>query len=95
MRATAQGFYVGSGDLNSGPRRTDPSPAFLLLTRQLHCSRIPVSSPHHRSPQGHSVTDFHYLLKKTMCAVHHACSGQALFLLSGTTESTSHNLPQS
>lgn len=44
-----------------------PPPALLLWTRQLHCSRIPVSSPQHWSPQGHSVTDFHYLLKKNVC----------------------------
>lgn len=47
-------FYRGSGGLNAGPYGTDPSPAFLFLAYQLHCS---VCSPHHWSPQGHSVTD--------------------------------------
>lgn len=54
IHATVPGFYRGSGDLNSGPYGTDPSPAFLFLAYQLHCS---VCSPHHWSPQGHSVTD--------------------------------------
>lgn len=86
-------LLCGLWDSNSGLRGSDPSPAF--DTRQLHHPRMPACFPHLLEPPrsfSHSLSVF----AEKQCVPHIVCLlCPSSPLLSSTTASTSHNLPQS